>query len=45
MVLNIKEENQLKRLKKLRLLHDGEILKCKSLDKQIKNLEDKATKT
>ena len=34
-----KQINQLKRLKTLRLMHNGELLKCNSLDKQIKNIE------
>ena len=36
-----RELNQLKRLKKLRLLHDGETEKCKSLDEQIKRFNEK----
>ena len=38
-----KELNQIKRLKALRVLHDGEDLKCKSLDEQIKRLTENTT--
>jgi len=31
-----KDKNRLKRLKTLRIMHDGDTIKCESLDKQIK---------